>query len=122
MNQIVMMPRRAGKTTMAKHQQALIDALKADGWELDRFGHFQKDVTRVKNRESGETVTKRMRVKMQATSCRIEVQGKVNGQNEWFRVGGAYYSELILLPDGRVRVGTYFVGAKKDPNCKGTEL
>jgi len=115
MEEIVMFGRRCGKTTMANKCQELVDMLKADGWELDRFGHMQKQITG-KRRDTGATVTRQYRVKLQATSCRIEVkseQKNFDGGYDWIRVGGDYYTNIVKLDDGRIRVGSYFFGVKK---------
>lgn len=82
--------------------------LVADGWENDRFGHYQKAI---RERE--------YRVKMQDLSCRIEVQARYEAteyspaKNEWVRLGGGYYSKIVQLDDGRIRVGTHFFGRRK---------
>ena len=84
------------------------EVLKADGWELDRFGHYQKVI-----RE------RKYRVKMQDLSCRIEVQVRYEAteyspaKNEWVRWGGDYYSKIVQLDDGRIRVGSHFFGRRK---------
>ena len=76
--------------------------LVADGWEKDRFGHYQKAI-----RE------RKYRVKMQDLSCRIEVTEYSLAKNEWVRLGGDYYSKIVQLDDGRIRVGTHFFGRRK---------
>ena len=113
MEETMMFGRRCGKTTMAKKQQELIDVLKACGWEADHFGHYQKDVQR-RNPVTKEIISRRMRVKLQATSCRIEVQTKIDNSNQWIRLGGDYYTNIVKLEDGRLRVGSYFFGKKVD--------
>lgn len=113
MEEIEMFGRRCGKTTMAKKQQELIDVLKECRWEADRFGHYQKDVQR-RNPVTKEIISRRMRVKLQATSCRIEVQTKIDNSNQWIRLGGDYYTNIVKLEDGRLRVGSYFFGKKVD--------
>lgn len=95
-------------------KEELIAFLTSLGWELDRYGHLQKDVTN-RHRETKELITRRMRIKLQATSCRIEVkssQKNFDGGYDWIRVGGEYYSKILKLDDGRIRVGTYFFGVK----------
>lgn len=82
--------------------------LVADGWEKDRFGHYQRAI-----RE------RKYRVKMQDLSCRIEVQVRYEAtkyspaKNAWVRWGGDYYSKIVQLDDGRIRVGTVFFGRRK---------
>lgn len=84
------------------------EILKADGWEMDRFGHYQKPI-----RE------RKYRIKMQDLSCRIEVQVRHEAseyspaKNEWVRWGGDYYSKIVQLDDGRIRVGSHFFGRRK---------
>lgn len=56
---------------------------------------------------------------MQDLSCRIEVQVRHEAteyspaKNEWMRVGGDYYSKIVQLDDGRVRVSSYYFGQRK---------
>lgn len=86
----------------------LVDFLKQCGWKTDRYGHLQKEIAH-RHPDTGERVTRLYRVKLQATSVRIEfrlTQG--DGTKEWLRVGGAYLKDVVRLPDGRIRVGTYF--------------
>ena len=84
------------------------EILKADGWEIDRFGHYHKTVRR-----------RKYRVKLQDRSFRIEVQVRHEAteyspaKNEWVRLGGDYYSKIVQLDDGRVRVGSYFFGRRE---------
>lgn len=113
MEEIVTFGRRCGKTTTAKKQQELIDMLTECGWKRDRFGHYQKDIP-CRNSVTKEITSLRMRVKLQATSCRIEVQRKSDDSNQWIRFGGDYYINIVKLDDGRLRVGTYFFGKKVD--------
>lgn len=98
------------------------EILKAEGWERDRFGHYQKTVRKVVSRPDhpeGVTRERKYRVKMQDLSCRIEVQVRYEAteyspaKNEWVRLGGDYYSKIVQLDDGRVRVGAYYFGRRK---------
>lgn len=85
------------------------EILKAEGWELDRFGHYQKT----------NHWEHKYRVKMQAQSCRIEVQIHYKAteyspaKNKWVRLGGDYYSKLVQLDDGRIHVGNHLFGRRK---------
>lgn len=99
------------------------EILKADGWELDRFGHYHKtDRWRTQRVDSPEVVIRecKYRVKMQDLSCRIEVQVRYEAteyspaKNEWVRFGGGYYSKIVQLDDGRIRVGSHFFGRRKE--------
>lgn len=89
------------------------EILKADGWEQDRFGNYQKTVRKA----AGE---RKYRIKMQDLSCRIEVQVRYEAteyspaKNEWVRLGGDYYSKIAQLDDGRIRVGSHFFGRRKE--------
>jgi hypothetical protein len=92
------------------------------GWEKDRYGHLQKDVTR-KYLEPIAFETKRWRCKLQATSCRIEVQHQYSdstyakGEKAWLRVSGDYYKNIKLNDKGGIVVGTLTLKAKTDtPN------
>lgn len=96
--------------------------LVADGWEKDRFGHYQKTVRKTiphVDHPDGVIRERKYRVKMQDLSCRIEVQVRYEAteyspaKNEWVRWGGDYYSKIVQLDDGRIRVGTHFFGRRK---------
>lgn len=98
------------------------EILKADGWELDRFGHYQKTVRKCiphVDHPEGIVSERKYRVKMQDLSGRIEVQVRYDAteysqaKNEWARLGGDYYSKIVQLDDGRIRVGTHFFGRRK---------
>ena len=95
------------------------EILKADGWEPDRFGHYHKTKQwRTQQVDSPEVIIRerKYRVKMQDLSCRIEVQIRHEAteyspaKNEWVRLGGDYYSKIVQLDDGRIRVGSLFFG------------
>lgn len=97
------------------------EILEADGWELDRFGHYHKTVRwRTQQVDSPEVIIRerKYRVKMQDLSCRIEGQVRhaateySRAKNEWVRLGGGYYSKIVQLDDGRIRVGTHFFGRR----------
>lgn len=95
-------------------KEELIKFLEGCGWSRDRWGHLQKEVTRRRPHVDfpvGQEplITTRHRVKLQATSCRIEVRG----EQDWIRVGGDYYSKIVQLDDGRIRVGTHLFGSRK---------
>lgn len=83
--------------------------LVACGWERDRFGHYHKSAR-----------GKQYRVKMQDRSCRIETLVRHEAtmyspeRKEWIRLGGEYYSKIVELPDGRVRVGKHVFSQKFD--------
>ena len=99
------------------------ETLKADGWEQDRWGHLQKSITRrLPNVDypigQEPEITREYRVKLQATSCRIEVRSYYAAteyspaKNEWVRIGGDYYGKIVQLDDGRIRVGSSFFGRR----------
>lgn len=89
-------------------RSALIDVLKIAGWKTDRWGHLRKTIPFIK-RDTRERVEREYRIKLQATSIRVEVQGKVMGVNEWYRVGGAYYRNIVQRPDGAIVVGSMLI-------------
>jgi hypothetical protein len=77
--------------------------LEEAGWIKDRFGHYHKELEFI-HRETKEKVFRKVRVKVQPTSVRVEVKGGA----EWFRRTGDYFSRMQFLDDGRIRVGTMF--------------
>ncbi|AZF88154.1 hypothetical protein [Microcystis phage Me-ZS1] len=84
---------------MSTERERLEKALAEHGWEKDRFGHYKKQIR-------SATGYALWRCKLQPLSCRLERQ--TDGQ--WFRYGGTYYSRLTFLPDGRVRIGGFYIG------------
>lgn len=70
------------------------------GWLKDTYDHFKKTVETTKG-------TRHYRIKMQANSCRIEVQCHHEAteyspaSNSYVRVGGDYYKNIRLVEDGK---------------------
>lgn len=98
------------------------EILKADGWELDHYGHYHKTKRkRIQHVDHPEGIVheRKYRVKMQDLSCRIEAQVRREAteyspaKNEWVRLGGDYYSKIVQLDDGRIRVGSYILGRRE---------
>lgn len=90
----------------------LTKELTARNWVLDKWGHFKKAMN-VTDKKTGGKVAKHYRIKMQANSCRLEVQithgatAYSPAKNEWIRVGGGYYGrECFLHPDRTLQIGT----------------
>lgn len=103
-------------------REQIEEALLADGWTKDRFGHFQRTETRRRphvDHPEGVVFVTKLRIKMQATSLRVEVQvdhpalSYSPATKEWVRFGGDYYSKIVQLDDGRVRIGSHIIGKKK---------
>ncbi len=90
----------------------LVTTLQGFGWKLDRFGHLHKDV-RLKN-----GALRKLRVKVQVVSVRIEVRteshsppgDEITVPASWVRIGGTYLSDVVYLPDGRVKIGSKLIG------------
>jgi len=82
-------------------REVLVAFLKDLGWTVDKFDHLQKT-----------TGTKKYRVKLQATSCRIEIQVEheatdySKASREWVRFGGDYYANIVEIENG-VRIGRH---------------
>ena len=83
----------------------------ARGWEKDKYGHLQKEVTST-DKITGEKHTRKLRCKMQATSVRIERQviyaatQYTKEEKAWVRIESAYFKN-ITKEDGKVKVGRY---------------
>ena len=82
-------------------RDALVAFLKELGWAVDKFDHLQKTIG-----------PKKYRVKLQATSCRLEVQIEheateySKASKDWVRFGGDYYSTVVEIVNG-VRIGAH---------------
>lgn len=78
------------------------------GWKLDKWGHLQKTL-KFYNKER-QLVPRDYRIKLQATSLRVEVRvhypasGYNPARNEWMRQDGDYYSKIELLDGARLRI------------------
>jgi hypothetical protein len=83
---------------MLKEQLKL--ELAARGWKEDRFGHHQKVLKRTLW-ETGAETEKTYRVKVQATSVRVEVKTVVG----WVKVDGAYFKDIEITDHGAVQIG-----------------
>jgi hypothetical protein len=92
-------------------KERLVEVAKLDGWVEDKWGHLQKSVNTVLG-------LKEYRLKIQATSCRIEIRTRYAAsiyspaRVEWVRIGGDYYKNMVDTLDGRVRIGNIFIGKK----------
>jgi len=87
-------------------------ALALLGWNEDAYGHMQ--ITRQVPAKGDPThvVSREYRVKMQATSVRVEVRGErqSDGVRPWIRYAGGYLKDCAVLPDGRVKLATIIFG------------
>ncbi len=70
------------------------------GWKEDRYGHHQKEL-RLVNRETREEKLRVYRVKLQATSVRVEVKSELG----WVRVDGAYLKDIEITETGAIQIG-----------------
>lgn len=92
-------------------REEFVAEMKARGWEQDRFGHLQKDVSAT-DKITGEVHQRKLRCKMQTNSVRIERQviyaatQYTKEQKAWIRIESAYFKDIVLV-DGRVKVGKY---------------
>lgn len=96
------------------NKQQLVEKMQGFGWAVDRWGHLQKTIIIV-HPQKGIPIIKNCRLKMQATSCRVEVRANERnsaGQREWYRVAGSYYKDILILADGRIRIGGWIFGRK----------
>jgi hypothetical protein len=97
-----------------KMKELFFARLESTGWKKDRFGHYHKELEFTR-KGTEEKVLRPCRVKVQATSVRVEVKcGK-----EWFRRTGDYYSRMVFLEDERIRVGTMFFPKNLEQDTKG---
>ena len=69
------------------NKQHLIGWMAFNGWTIDRFGHYKKEINGNK-----------YRMKVQATSLRYEV----NSGTGWVRLRSGYFKDLSISPDGKL--------------------
>lgn len=83
--------------------------LAAQGWQRDRWGHYQGDRTvygRAGGAHAGVGMTRRYRVKLQARTIRMELKSSLG----WVRFTGAFYKDVRKLDDKTLLIGSYKAG------------
>lgn len=85
---------------------ALETAAVRGGWVKDAFGHYKKTLMR------GEK-QKLFRLKIQAKSVRLESSFRDTYDNSlhWVGLSTCFFSKLVVMPDGSVRMGAYSIGS-----------
>ena len=83
--------------------------LREAGWERDQWGNYHKLLTfRTKQ---GDPVIRKVRCKVGDLSCRVELPSQSGtGKRTWLYIGGGYFRDVVKLPDGRLRIGSFFFG------------
>lgn len=77
-------------SSMSEARAKLEEALPKANWTKDRFGHYQ--------RTAGG---RNYRIRMQATSCRVEIQvHHDDGSKSWVKTGGCYYRDIHFTAAG----------------------
>lgn len=104
-------------TLATQRRQALIEKLLEMGYQPDPRGNLVCTGTQTK--PDGTKLKRKFRVKLQDISVRLEVQGMerhpVYKTLPWHRVTSCYYTAIVDCEDGRLRMGTVFVGRKFVP-------
>ena len=91
----------------------IAEILTKQGWKVDARGHLQKTSKR-------QGLDRTLRVKFQPISLRLEVkvihpEGTYQKRTtSWVRLDGAYYRNIVLHEDGRIKIGNKIVGLKKE--------
>lgn len=93
-------------TKLNNLSQALKTALQAVGFKEDRYGHYVKETVSKRLDEAGKPIPMLCRVKMQATSVRVEVKHVSGDFKEWVRVDGAYLKDVVVEADS-VKIGRH---------------
>lgn len=92
----------------------LIAKLQEMGYETDPRGNFI--CTALQRKPDGTSVRRRYRIKLQDISVRFEVQGLERHSKyntlPWLRVTSAYYTSIVDCGDGRLRLGSVFIGKR----------
>lgn len=106
----------AVNTAANERKKALIKKLLEMGYEPDPRGNLL--CTGLQTLADGTKIRRRYRVKFQDISVRLEVQGlerhPVYKTLPWLRVTSCYYTQIVDCLDGRLRIGSMFVGTKND--------
>lgn len=85
-----------------KHFEAL-------GWSTDPAGRLCRQQVQHRN---GRSVVRHYRITLQARTLRLDCRSLLT--SDWIRIGGSYYSKIVKLPDGRLRVGSLLFRATGD--------
>lgn len=93
----------------------LIEKLLEMGYELDPRGNMTCTGSQLD--AAGRKIRRLFRVKFQDISVRFEVQGlerhPVYNTLPWLRVTSCYYTQIVDCGDGRLRIGSVFVGSQR---------
>lgn len=102
-------------------RQKLITLLLENGYEPDPRGDMV--TTRPQTLPGGKVLTRKFRVRFQEISVRFEVQGLERHPRwntlPWLRLTSSYYSKIVDLDDGRMRVGSVVIGRIREVEHAG---
>lgn len=102
-------------TAATERKDALIKKLLEMGYEPDPRGNFLGHG--FQRLPDGSKVKRIYRVKFQDISVRFEVQGlerhPVYKTLPWLRVTSCYYTQIVDCEDGRLRIGSMFLGKQR---------
>jgi hypothetical protein len=101
--------------TALERKQALVEKLLEMGYEPDPRGNML--CTGLQLRPDGTKIRRQYRVKFQDISVRLEIQGlerhPIYNTLPWLRVTSCYYTQIVDCEDGRLRIGSVFVGTQR---------
>lgn len=84
----------------------LVQELTNRGGKQDSWGHMHKMVKR-RDRATQQLIDRKMRVKLQPRSARVEIQVIIGDRNEWIKIGGGYFKDCaILYENNSLQLGT----------------
>lgn len=102
-------------TAATERKDALIKKLLEMGCEPDPQGNLMGHG--FQRLPDGSKVKRTYRVKFQDISVRFEVQGlerhPVYKTLPWLRVTSCYYTQIVDCEDGRLRIGSMFIGKQR---------
>jgi hypothetical protein len=97
--------------------RAICGRLKVFGWKDSPEEGFLCKTSRVKQKGAQFWAKRKMRIKLQENSCRVDIQmpTKSDGTGlQWIRIAGGYWRDCEVLPDGRVKIGGMLLGQQSE--------
>lgn len=86
-------------------KEIVIERIKAFGWVLGYGLHYHK-ICNVRDRQTGELKTRPFRIQVRHKSIRMEALV----DKKWVKIESAYYTQIELMEDGRLKFGSKILG------------
>jgi len=109
------------KSTIKEKTDALVKALAVSGWKLNRYGHFNRELSHTyKSKATGQQVTKTRDVSIRIKEIVVQlwvtsIPDAPNVKPEWYKMSSQFLRdcEVVFRPDDggleHIKIGTWKV-------------